>query len=144
MAPPLGFVFSSDAPVSADQAMSTGANASFTSKTSMSPTPRPALASPCSVAGMGAVRMNTGPLDRRLRGHQDGGGAVGDLGRGRRRDLPALAQRRQRGHLLQRGVAARALVHADPVDRGGLPLAPAPPAATPRSNRPSSMARTAR
>src|SRR5260370_1153367 len=60
MAPPFGLVFSRGAPVSADQAISTGANASLTSNTSMSSTFRPALASACSVAGIGPVSMKTG------------------------------------------------------------------------------------
>src|SRR5215469_2478262 len=51
------------------------------------------------------------PPHRVLGGNQQRRGAIGDLRRGRRGDLPALPQRRQPGHLLQRGVPARALVH---------------------------------
>ena len=45
-----------------------------------------------------------------LRGDQQGGGAVGDLAGQRGGDPAALAQRLEPGHLLQRGVGARALV----------------------------------
>ena len=50
MAPPFGLVRSSDAPVSSDHASTTGANASFTSNTSMSPTVISARASTFLVA----------------------------------------------------------------------------------------------
>src|ERR1700689_2211257 len=60
IAPPFGFVFFSEAPVSADQASSTGANASLTSNTSISSIFSLPRASACSVAGIGPVSMNTG------------------------------------------------------------------------------------
>src|SRR6202035_3252368 len=53
------------------------------------------------------------------------GRTVGDLGRDSRGNLPPLTQRLEFGHLLQRGVPARTLVGAHPVDRRDLPLEPA-------------------
>jgi hypothetical protein len=60
MAPPLMLTLSDDSPVSACQGSTTDANASLTSKTSMSSMLRPALASTFIVAGMTPVSMKIG------------------------------------------------------------------------------------
>jgi hypothetical protein len=60
IAPPFGFTFAGSAPVSACQAPSTLANASFTSKAPMSRTLRPDFASAAAVAGIGPVSIVTG------------------------------------------------------------------------------------
>ena len=60
MAPPFGLARSSEAPVSCDQASRTGANASLTSNTSMSPAFIPARSSAFLVASIGPVSISTG------------------------------------------------------------------------------------
>jgi len=60
IAPPFTLSCLASAPVSASQASGTEANASLTSKMSMSARPRPARASTLAVAGIGAVSMITG------------------------------------------------------------------------------------
>ena len=141
------------APVSCAQAIGTGANASLTSNTSMSSTVRPGpgqrLLGGRDRPGQHEHRVVAGDGQRVRSGPAGSGraactaaseaistraGAVGDLRRGRRGDLPALAQRRQPGHLLQRGVPARPLVVRRRPSIGAIS----------RSNRPSSMALTAR
>lgn len=57
IAPPRGLSLAGSAPVSAAQASGTGANASFTSKASMSAMVSPARLSTFSVAGIGPVSM---------------------------------------------------------------------------------------
>ena len=60
IAPPFTFTLSSDAPVSACQASTTGANASLTSNRSMSAIDMPAFSSTLAVAGITPVSIITG------------------------------------------------------------------------------------
>src|SRR6266496_1768373 len=64
------------------------------------------------------------PGNSLLGSHEQRCGAVGDLRGGRGRDLPPLAQRLQRSHLLKRGVAPWALISGDARDRRDLALEP--------------------
>ncbi len=131
IAPPQTLTRAGSAPVSRCQARTTEANASLISIRSISSRDRPGL-----VQGVRGGRDRGGEHQDRVvaaRGQvgdpglgrqavlvqcafgrdEQRGGAVGDLAGQRGGDPAAVAQRLERGHLVQRGVAARALVLAD-------------------------------
>ena len=149
---------SASAPISASQASGTVANASLTSKAPISSSERPLRCSAFAVAGIGAVSMMTGsspastavwtraigvrPSSRGLLagGHQQGGGAVGDLAGVAGGDhavaaLNAVLQRAQRLH----GAAAPDTLVAAPTT----PAVGRSPAAIWPSKRPASWAAAA-
>ena len=151
MAPPFGLVRSSDAPVSSDHASTTGANASFTSNTSMSPTVIPALASTFLVASIGPVSMITGSEPTtasaciRAIGVRPYRSSAASEAMSRapapseicEATAAVISQSGRRG-------ASPAIFSSD-VSRRGPSSWPKPSSGTiSRSNRPSSMARTAR
>src|SRR5688572_24126758 len=126
MAPPSRFSWAGSAPMSASHASGTGANASLTSKAPISSSRSPDRASAFCVAGVGGgqhgrVHAGDGYESEPARllggGHEQGRGAVGDLGRVARGDhTVAWAEHGgERGEGLRGRTAAHPLVADDEV-----------------------------